>query len=237
MTIKTQSGVALILVLLVTSFVSAVGLGLALVVFMDQLAGGNHRGYAAMVYAADAGIELAVRDLALLDDWNAALAGTTRGRFTDGAPTGVRAIPGGGAVNLTAETNLLNCGRRSACTSGQMDANSRERPWGANNPRWRLYAYGPFQDLLHVARPAPCYLAVWVADDSREEDDDPSADAEVEEPGHGVMRVHAQTFGPMGGRRAIEAELARVCRFEDGEEDCRPGIRVQSWQELRQLLP
>jgi hypothetical protein len=237
MTIRTQSGVALILVLLLTSFVSAVGLGLALVVFMDQLASANHRGSAAMLYAADAGIELAARDLALLDDWNAALAGTTRGRFTDGAPTGVRAIPGGGAINLTAETNLLNCGKRSACTSGQMDANSRERPWGANNPRWRLYAYGPFQDLVAVARPVPCYLAVWVADDSREEDNNPAADAEVAEPGRGIVRVRAEVFGPMGGRRAIEAELARVCRQQDGEEDCLPGSRVQSWQELRQLLP
>lgn len=237
MTVKTESGVALILVLLLTSFVSAVGLGLALVVFMDQLASGNHRGSASTLYAADAGIELAARDLALAGDWNATLAGTTRGSFTVGAPTGVRAIPGGGAVNLTAETNLLNCGKLTTCTSAQMDANSRERPWGANNPQWRLYAYGPFQELVNVARPVPCYLAVWVADDSREADNDPASDAEIGEAGHGVVRVRAEVFGPIGGRRAIEAELARVCRQQDGEEECLPGIRVQSWQELRQLLP
>ena len=234
---KAQSGVALVLMLLVTSFISAVGLGLALIVFMDQLASGNHRGSAATLYAADAGIELAARDLAMLADWDAALAGTALGRFTDGAATGVRAIPGGGAVNLTAETNLLNCAKRTACTPGQMDANSRERPWGANNPRWRLYAYGPFQDLFHVARPVACYLAVWVADDSQEDDDNPAADSQTDEPGHGVLRVRAEVFGPMGGRRAIEAELVRVCRQLDGEEACLPGIRVQSWQELRQLLP
>ena len=237
MTVKGESGVALILVLLATSFLSAVGLGLALVVFMDQLASGNHRGSVAMLYAADAGIELAARDLSLADDWNAALAGTRRGGFTDGASTGVRAIPGGGAVHLTAETNLLNCGRRSACTAAEMDVNSRDRPWGANNPRWRLFEYGRFEDLINVARPAQCYLAVWVADDSREADDDPMTDAAVDEPGRGVMRVRAQVFGPMGGRRAIEAELARMCRSQDGEEVCLPGIRVQSWQEVRQLIP
>ena len=237
MTVKTDPGVALILVLLVTSFLSAVGLGLALVVFMDQLASGNHRGSVAMLYAADAGIELAARDLSLAADWNGVLAGTNRGSFTDGAPTGVRAIPGGGAVNLTAETNLLNCGKRTACTSAQMDANSRERPWAANNPRWRLYAHGPFQDLIEVERPVACYLAVWVADDGREEDDDPWADAEAGEPGRGIVRVRAEVFGPTGGRRAIEAELARMCRRHDGEEDCLPGIRVQSWQEIRQLIP
>ncbi len=237
MTVKTDPGVAIILVLLVTSFLSAVGLGLALVVFMDQLASGNHRGSVAMLYAADAGIELAARDLALAPDWDGVLAGTDRGSFTDGAPSGVREIPGGGAVNLTAETNLLNCGKRTACTSAQMDANSRERPWAANNPRWRLFAYGPFPNLIEATRPVACYLAVWVADDGREEDDDPGADAEAGEPGRGIVRVRAEVFGPMGGRRAIEAELARVCRRHDGEEDCLPGIRVQSWQELRQLIP
>ena len=44
----SQSGIALILALLVTSFLSAVGLGLALVVFMDRLATGNTRGSVAM---------------------------------------------------------------------------------------------------------------------------------------------------------------------------------------------
>ena len=236
MTTKADPGIAIILVLLVTSFLSAVGLGLVLMVFMDQLASGNHRGSVAMLYAADAGIELAARDLALAEDWNGVLAGTNRGSFTDGPPAGVRAVPGGGAVNLTAETNLLNCGKHTTCTPGQMDANSRERPWAANNPRWRLYDYGPFQNLVPVARPVACYLAVWVADDGREEDDDPGADGGAGEPGRGIVRVRAEVFGPLGGRRAIEAELARVCR-PDGKEDCLPGIRVQSWQELRQLIP
>ena len=54
-----------------------------------------------------------------------------------------------------------------------MDANSKERPWGVNNARWQLYAYGPFAGIAQLARPAPCYLAVWVADDAREEDADP----------------------------------------------------------------
>lgn len=237
MTFRNDSGIALILVLLVTSFLSAVGLGLALVVFMDQLANGNHRGSVAMLYAADAGIEIAARDLSLAADWAALLAGTEQGSFTDGAPSGVRAIPGGGAVNLTAETNTLNCATPVTCTPAQMDANSRERPWGANNPRWRLYAYGPLQDLSRIVRPVPCYLAVWLADDSREADDDPLVDGGVDEPGRGVMRVRSEVFGPSGARRAIEAELARVCGQQAGTEVCLPGIRVQSWQEVRQLVP
>lgn len=231
---SSQRGIALILALLLTSFLSAVGLGLAVVLFMDRLATGNVKGSVALLYAADAGVELAAHDLAR-GDWNAALAGAERGSLADGAPSGVRGIPGGGTVNLTAETNMLNCGRAQACTTAQMDANSDERPWGANNPRWRPYTYGPLDDLPELIRPAPCYLAVWIADDIREADDDPLADGEVE--GRGVIRVRAVTFGDKGSRRAIEAELARICLKVNGLEACQPGIRVQSWQEVRQLVP
>ncbi len=230
----SQRGIALILALLATSFLSAVGLGLAVVLFVDHLATGNLKGSVALLYAADAGIELAAHDLARAD-WNAALAGAELGTFADGAPSGVRAIPGGGAVNLTAETNTLNCGKVTSCSGAQMDANTDERPWGANNPRWRLYAYGPLDNLPDLARPAPCYLAVWIADDSRETDDDPLTDGDVE--GRGVLRVRAAAFGRLGSRRAIEAELARVCGRANGQEVCQPGIRVQSWQEVRQLVP
>lgn len=231
-----QKGVALVLVVLVTSFLSAIGLGLALVVFMDRLATGNVQGSVAMLYAADAGIELVAHDLARAADWDLVLSGGVPASFTDGAAGGVRGIPGGGSVDLTAATNLLNCGRAAACTVAQMDANSRERPWGANNPRWQLFAYGPFDELAGFERPTPCYLAVWVADDGREQDGDPLSDgADQTQPGHGIVRVRAEVYGPRGSRRAVEAELARFCL--PGAGGCRPGIRVQSWQELRQTLP
>jgi hypothetical protein len=231
---SSQRGIALILAILATSFLSAVGLGLAVMVFMDRLATGNMRGSAALLHAADAGIELAAHDLARAD-WNAALAGLAPASFSDGPPAGVRAIPGGGAVNLAAETNEINCGRASPCTPAQMAANTAARPWGVNNPHWRLYAYGPLENIAAVVHPTPCYLAVWVADDAREQDGDPLVDGEVH--GRGVLRVRAVAFGPSGSRRAIEAELARVCSNWAGEEVCRPGIRVQSWREVRQLVP
>jgi hypothetical protein len=116
----------------------------------------------------------------------------------------------------------------------QMNANSRERPWGVNNPRWQLFAFGPMEQFTELSRPALCYLAVWIADDSREEDGDPLADElDDDEPGHGIVRVHAEAFGRGGSRRAIEAELVRACRGVG----CLPGIRVQSWQELREPIP
>jgi hypothetical protein len=157
--------------------------------------------------------------------------------FVDGPAGGPRVIPGGGVVDLTAATNLLNCSKATPCTAAQMDANSKERPWGANNARWQLYAYGPFSGITQLARPSPCYLAVWVADDSREDDADPLSDGEFEgTPGHGVVRLRAEVYGPRGARRAIEAELVRRC-LPSAPEGCQLRNRVQSWQEVRQWLP
>jgi hypothetical protein len=233
----SERGIALIMVTLVTTFLSALGIGLMLAIFMDRLANGNVSGSVAMLFAADAGIELAARDLALSENWDAVLSGTEIGSFTDGAAGGARAIPGGGALDLTAVTNHINCGKATTCTTAQMNANSVERPWGVNNPRWQLYAFGPMSAFANLMRPAACYLIVWIADDAREADGNPLADAEPgDQPGHGIVRVRAEAFGMAGSRRVIEAELARVC--PDGPElPCLPGIRVQSWQELRQAVP
>jgi hypothetical protein len=229
-----ERGIALILVVLVTSFLSAIGLGLALIVMMDHLATGNLRGSVAMLYAADAAIELSARELASLD-WDRALTGEARSSFVDGAAGGVRAVPGG-EIDLTAATNGLNCGQPAACSDGQMNQSTRERPWGQNNPRWQLFAHGPFADLGPVARPASCYLAVWIADDGGEEDGEPLVDAMEAAPGHGVLRIRAEAFGSMGSRRAIEAELVRSCPGE-ATETCPARIRVQSWSEVRQFVP
>lgn len=232
-----QRGIALIMVVLVTTFLSALGMGLMLAVFMDRLATGNAAGSVAMFYAADAGIEVAARELAQVADWSEVLAGVQRSQVTDGAAAGVRAIPGGGIVDLTVSTNMLNCGKATTCTTTQMDANSPERPWGLNNPRWQLFAYGPIEQFAHVSRPAACYLAVWIGDDGRELDDDPLSDQpEDGQPGHGIVRVHAEAFGVAGSRRTIEAELSRICPAGDAE-GCLPGIRVQSWLEVRQSIP
>lgn len=233
---SAQKGIALILVILVTSFLSAIGLGLALIVVMDRLATGNLRGSVAMLYAADAAVELAAHDLAQIADWNLVLTGDVRSPFADGEPAGVRALPGGGVIDLTTETNQLNCRRDSDCTVAQIETNTRERPWGANNARWRLFAYGPVGNYVHFARPVPCYLAVWLADDAREDDHDPLSDAAAPAPGHGVLKVRAAAYGPLGMYRAVEAELVRRCLVGD-EAECPMGIRVQSWREMRQDVP
>ena len=232
----SQKGVAVIIVVLLVAFLSALGLGVTMAFFMDRLAAGNMSSSIATLYAADAGIELAARELARVGDFDAVLGGAIVGAFSDGIPAGSRSIPGGGTIDLTAATNALNCGKVIDCADAQMNANSHERPWGTNNPRWKLFVYGPMTNLTPLVRPAMCYLAVWIGDDGREQDGDPSIDASEHESGHGIVRVHAEAYGVGGLRRAVEAELVRVCPAGP-DQPCLPGIRVQSWQELRQALP
>lgn len=231
----SERGIALILAILVTSFLTAIGLGITLIVLLDQFAAGNLRGSVALLHAADGALELAARDLTPAEVWAGALIGTAHGRVADGPPSGARVIPGGGTVNLTAAGHQLNCGRPDPCSDAQMNANTRERPWGANNARWRLFAYGPARDFMPLSRLPASYLAVWIADDGRENDGNPERDADAGAPGHGVVRVRVDAFGQSGSQRTIEAELARLCLVPG--EGCQQGIRVQSWREVRQAVP
>ena len=66
---------------------------------------------------------------------------------------------------------------------------------------------------------------------------DPLTDGEGDgTPGQGVVRLRAEAYGPMGARRAVEAELVRHC-LPAGQEGCQRRNRVQSWQEVRQWVP
>ena len=190
-----------------------------------------------MLNAAETGLELAAHDLALETDWNVVLSGIKQGRFTDGSPSGTRSIPAGGVVSLTTQTNLLNCGRSSTCTSTQMDANSTDRPWSTNNPRWQPYIFGPLPALGEFMRDVPFYLIVWVADDESEVDGNPLQDGStLADRGRGVVQFRSEVFAAAGARSAVQALVRRVCWTENMLERCLPGVRVQSWREVRQWL-
>lgn len=229
---RAERGVALIVVLFVSAFVSVVGLGLALVLTIGQLAGRNHRDAAALVAGASAGIDLAADALAI-DDWAGVLGGWLTAPGADGAPAGVRTVEGQ-SIDLAAETHLLNCGRRAGCSAAERAANTIERPWGANNPFWRLYLFGPLSSFVPLRFATSPYVLVWIADDPRETDGRPDLDGGAG-PGRHVLRARAVAIGRAGARRMIEAELVRVCL--EGRSLCEPGIRVQSQREERHAVP
>jgi hypothetical protein len=130
-------------------------------------------------------------------------------------------------VNLPRLVNLANCGKTTTCTENQMNAITLDRPWGVDNPRWQLYAYGRLRDLVPGGTiVSDDYVAVLVADDQGENDGDPLADgAEPDNPGRGVMVLRAEAFGPRGRRHGVEATVAQTPG----------GVRIRSWRAIAQL--
>jgi hypothetical protein len=111
-------------------------------------------------------------------------------------------------------------------------ANTRDRPWGANNPVWQPFVYGSMSALTGSPLNTPdCYVVVWIGDDAREADGNPFVDdGALTGEGLEVVRARAEAFAPRGTRRVVEADFVRPCQTAAGVRTCEPGIRVQSWR-------
>ena len=213
----SDRGVALVIVLIALVTCSALGLGLVLSTTTERLAGANYAESVHTANAAEAALQLAVHELGRVADWNGVLAGALQSGF----------VEGGAPVDLTALTNELTCGRATDCTDTRRRISSAERPWGANNPAWRVFLRAPLSRFLHLpARSADTYIVAWVGDDARETDGDPLRDG-VAGAGGNVVRIRAEAFGPTGARHAIEADVIRQPA----------GIHVQSWRAGAGVIP
>jgi hypothetical protein len=219
-----ERGAALLVALLTMLLLSVVAAGLILNASAESAIAANFRSGFEARYAAEAVMRLAMVELAAVPDWNAALDGSRQSWLADGAPWGRRSLAGGTSVNLTEVVHLANCGRSTPCTAADMAASAPGRAWGPNNPRWRLFAYGPLSAIdPGVDMAVPYYVVVLVADDAAESDGNPDRDEPAPDaPGAGVILVRAEAFGPRGAHQAIEATIARVAG----------GLRTTSWHEL-----
>ena len=134
----------------------------------------------------------------------------------------------GRTMDLVTRTNLLNCPHvfppaATPCTAAQMDHAAGERPWGSNNPRWRLYANGRLSALAAESIPRSMSLSGLQMTPPRT-DGDPARDGtDTSNPGAGILQVRSEAFGPGGARRAVEATLARAGT----------GLRIISWRLVR----
>jgi type IV pilus assembly PilX-like protein len=224
-----DKGLALLVALMAMLLFSALGLALVLNTATEGLIAGNFRAAQEALYAADAGLELAVDELQTVPDWNVILRGERQSTFADGSPGGSRMLSDGTTIDLTQATNMLNCGHAAACSVAEMNSSTAERPWGANNPQWSLYAYAPLSTIVPGTINSSMYVAVWVADDQSENDDDPTTDgASQANPGSGVLVVRAEAFGPRATHKMVEATVARA-QTPQGDN----GVRILSWRELR----
>lgn len=209
---RSERGMALIIVLMATLLMSALGLALVLSTSTESSIGKNFSNSQEALYAADAGIERVMDDLLTVPDWNNILSGATRSAFIDGSPSGTRTLTDGTTIDLTQATNMANCGKLTTCTVSEMNVSNEDRPWGANNPRWQLYAYGPVNSIVPTGTVnSNMYVVVWVGDDQSENDNDPTVDGvATTNPGTGVLALHAEAFGPRGTHKYIEVTVART---------------------------
>lgn len=226
-------GFVLVTVLVWLSLLATLALGAALATMYEPGTSSAVHERARLRRAAESAATLAVLDLAARPDWGLLPAGGPASGFVDGAP-GPRTI-GGRAFDLRAETALRTCGRPTPCDDPSITTPSASRPWGAANPRWRLFAHLPLASLDPVAGTiCQCYLVTWIADDPADGDGDPAADAPLGTPGHGVLMLRGAAFGAGGGVAEVEALVAQPCRISGAP--C-PGIRVQSWGAVGDSVP
>jgi Tfp pilus assembly protein PilX len=204
--IRDERGVALVVALLSMLLLSALGIGLMMTTTAESMIATNYRDSGEALYAADAGIERVIQDLLTVPDWNRLLEeNNARTSFTDGADPGDRTLPDGSTISLVSATNMLNCRKTANCTVAEMNAWTTERPWSTNNPRWRLVGYSPIADIIETGTVlSQMYVAVWIADDQAEVDNDPTKDT------NGVLLMRAVALGPGGAASTVEITLGRT---------------------------
>ncbi|HXG71166.1 MAG TPA: pilus assembly PilX N-terminal domain-containing protein, partial [Gemmatimonadaceae bacterium] len=211
--LANEEGTALIIALMSMMLLTALGAAVIMVSRTETAIANNYRNSQEALYAADAAIERVVQDLLMVPRWNDLLTGTTQSGFIDGASTDQKTLPGGGRLLLTSATTELQTATNTA------------NLWGANNPQWRLFAWGPLSDIANDSTiDSPMYVAVWVADDPAEADGNPLADT------NGTLTLHAEAIGPSGTRKVIEVTVART----SGTEIERGQIAQRGQEELNQ---
>jgi len=210
--LSSDRGAALIIALMAMLLMTALGLALMLNTTTEGMITGNYRFGQEALYAADAGVERVMDDLLTVPDWNNILQGNVRSAFVDGSPSGTRTLPDGTSIDLTQATNVVNCGHVATCAIAEMNTSTEDRPWGANNPRWKLYAYGPLSQMIPTATiNSNMYVVVWVGDDQSENDDDPTTDGNAStNPGTGVLAMHVEAWGPQGTHKVLEVTVAKT---------------------------
>ena len=199
-----------LLALIATMLLGALGGSLVTLTNTEALIAANVRDGSETLYAAEAGAEHVVLDLQQSGAWDDWLSGAATSTFVDGtlAPTLA-------ATNRTVSLPVL--------TADLQAASDAAASWGANNPQWRLVAYGPLDRLVAGGRSAPEYLAVWLADDPSETDGDPRRDT------NGMVLVRARAFGRGEASRSLELAVARDATGGAG----RAGVRILSWRVVR----
>jgi Tfp pilus assembly protein PilX len=198
-----QHGAALIIALMSMMLLTALAAAVVMVTNTETMISANHRNSQEALYAADAAVERIVQDLLMTPRWNDVLAGSVQSSFIDGPMGSPKTLPTGGIMNLNSATDQLQ-----SETDGL-------NLWGANNPRWRAFAWGPLADILSNSQiDSNIYVVVWVADDPADSVDGATPDGNPTNDSNGVLTLHAEALGAGGTRKVIEVTVARTSSTE-----------------------
>lgn len=196
----------LVIALMSLVLLSAVGTSLAVVMSTELRATANYATSRETMYAADGALQIAAHELLAVADVNVLLSGGTLSAFADGPASGSRQLGDGSELDLVHATAV---------------ANAEPRPWGANNPVWRLFAFGWLGPRT--------YVIAWAADDAAENDGNPAVDGDsATNPGAGILTLRAEAFGVGGAHKVLEATVRREIDAVGA-----PRIQLLSWQEIR----
>lgn len=212
-----EKGSALLMALILTLLVAAIGAAVAVTSRTEMAIAGNFQESRELLYAAEGTVALVIRELDTIADWSVVLTGATTSSFTDGAAIGVRTLPGGTTVTLCCGAGTLTADVQARAHAG--------RSWGVATPQWQIFAWGRVQDWLPAGRiVSGSYVVAWVADDPGDADGNPAADS------NNRIEVHAQALGVGGGRRVVQATIERPAGAPSPPP---PGLRIVSWRDLR----
>ena len=182
---RRDSGVALVIVMMAVTLLTALGSALTLATIAETAVAANYRDATETFYAAEGAVEFAMQELAAVSDWRAVVAAPGRSAFVDGPAAGARAV---GAVTLD-------------LGDATTDVNAAGAP-GSSDADRLLYAYGRFRDLVPSSpRRSQIYVVVWVADRSSAPDEEMSVPD--------ALSILGQAYGGRGSRRTVEVVVER----------------------------
>ncbi len=247
---RSERGMALVVTLVTLVLLSAIGVSLVLATNADVLIAANAGASSEAFYAADAALDRTIAELRDVPDLSLVLDGSIASAFADGPSSGTRTLGDGSVLALDVVVSLANCQKRTPCSESDMNANIADRPWGARNPRWRLFSHGPLRAPPGLPQPSqPVYVVSMVADDPRDDDGEAGRDGvrsgSTANPGAGIVLVRAEAYGRRGARRVVQGavlrrDLAAYARWEARDEATRgaapsvfPILQLLAWQEIR----
>ena len=208
---RGEAGSALLVVLVASSLLAAIGLALAALGTVETVIASNQRAGSQLAYAADAAADGVLADLLTLANWSDALNGVASSSLRGHAvpPVG----PGEPPVTLVQLT---------AAVQSEFDA---QGSWGANHPQWRLFGHGWLTEFAPMATvDSDEFIATFVADDVAENDGNVLVDSNRR------IQINARAMSARGIHRSIVMTVEQTSSVTSTGV---PGVRVLTRKEIR----